>query len=192
MRTRNLRTGRFNVQNRQRNWFARSASTMLMRRAWTNITCSNDLLPSRADKTSVSVPFDYACRVVDFCRQLSDAGGVGRLMVPQLLSCSLSFATMLEEARAAESDADFISKRCISLKECRESWTRLRVCERCTIGHKSEARALVQEGDELIAIETAIITNKRKSVAAKLAAKKAERLARLAKNARPSKSSTNS
>jgi four helix bundle protein len=106
-------------------------------------------------------------------------------MVPQLLSCSLSFATMLEEARAAESDADFISKCCISLKECRESWTRIRVCERCTIGPKSEARALVQEGDELIAIETAIVTNKRKSVAAKIAAKKAERLARLAKNARP-------
>jgi four helix bundle protein len=136
--------------------------------------------------------FDYACRVVDFCRQLSDGGGVGRLMVPQLLSCRLSFATMLEEARAAESDADFISKCCISLKECRESWTRLRVCERCTIGPKSVARALFQEGGELIAIEAAIVTNKRKSVAARLAAKQAEPLARLAKNARPSKNSTNS
>jgi four helix bundle protein len=136
--------------------------------------------------------FDYACRVVDFCRQLSDGGGVGRLMVPQLLSCSLSFATMLEEARAAERDADFISKCCSSLKECRESWTRLRVCERCTIGETSNARALVREASELIAIEAAIISNKRQSFAAKLAAKNAERLARLAKNARPSKSSTNS
>ena len=43
--------------------------------------------------------FDYACDVVDFCQKLSEGGGVGRLMVPQLLSCSLSFATMLEEAR---------------------------------------------------------------------------------------------
>jgi four helix bundle protein len=136
--------------------------------------------------------FDYACRVVDFCRQLSDGGGIGRLMVPQLLSCSLSFATMLEEARASESDADFISKCCISLKECRESWTRMRVCERCTIGCQPEARALVQEGGELISIETAIIRNKRKNVAARLAAKKAERLVRLAKNGKPSKSSTNS
>jgi hypothetical protein len=41
---------------------------------------------------------------------------------------------MLEEARGAESDADFISKCCISLNECRESWTRLRVCKRCQIG----------------------------------------------------------
>jgi len=74
--------------------------------------------------------FEYACSVVAFCEELMAAGGVGRLMVPQLLDCSLSFATMLEEARSAESDADFISKCCIGLKECRESWTRMRVCER--------------------------------------------------------------
>ena len=93
--------------------------------------------------------FEFACRVVKFCQQLSNGGGVGRLMVPQLLDCSLSFATMLEEARSAESDADFISKCCISLKECRESWTRLRVCRKCQIGPQREATALVQEGNEL-------------------------------------------
>src|SRR6185369_15609759 len=113
--------------------------------------------------------FEYACRVVDFCRQLSEGGGVGRLMVPQLLNCSLSFATMLEEARSAESDADFISKCCIGLKEARESWTRLRVCQRCRIGSPTTTTALVREGNELIAIVTTIIKNKRKSVAAKKA-----------------------
>jgi four helix bundle protein len=111
--------------------------------------------------------FEYACRVVGFCQQLDDAGGVGRLMVPQLLACSLSFATMLEEARAAESDADFISKCCISLKECRESWTRVRVCRQRKLGPLQEMHQLVQEGNELISIVTAIITNKRKSVAAR-------------------------
>jgi len=116
--------------------------------------------------------FEYACRVVGFCQQLDETGGVGRLMVPQLLACSLSFATMLEEARAAESDADFISKCCISLKECRESWTRMRVCGRRKIGPQQEVRELVQEGHELISIVTAIVNNKRKSVAARRAAKK--------------------
>jgi four helix bundle protein len=118
--------------------------------------------------------FEFACRVVGFCQQLSDGGGVGRLMVSQLLSCSLSFATMLEEARAAESDADFISKCSIGLKEARESWTRLRVCKRCRIGSATDGAARVQEGNELIAIVTTIIKNKRRSVAAKRAAKKAE------------------
>src|SRR5712692_2102265 len=84
--------------------------------------------------------FDDACRVVKFCQQLTEGGGVGRLMVPQLLDCSLSFATMLEEARAAESDADFISKCCISLKECRESWTRMRVCRRGKKGPEEQKR----------------------------------------------------
>jgi four helix bundle protein len=117
--------------------------------------------------------FEYACEVVGFCQQLSEGGGVGRLMVPQLLNCSLSFATMLEEARSAESDADFISKCCIGLKEARESWTRMRVCQRCRIGPQSTASVLVGEGNELIAIVTTIIKNKRKSVAAKKAESRA-------------------
>src|SRR5947207_10467473 len=121
--------------------------------------------------------FEFACRVVKFCQQLSNGGGVGRLMVPQLLDCSLSFATMLEEARSAESDADFISKCCISLKECRESWTRMRVCERRMKGPPARAKALVQEAHELIAIVGTIIASKRKSVAAKRAAARAERVA---------------
>ncbi|HET6956895.1 MAG TPA: four helix bundle protein [Vicinamibacterales bacterium] len=125
--------------------------------------------------------FEFACRVVGFCQQLSDGGGVGRLMVPQILACSLSFASMLEEARAAESDADFISKCSIGLKEARESWTRLRVCKRCRIGPEIEASGLVQEGNELIAIVTTIIKHKRRNVAAKRSAEKADRRARAAK-----------
>jgi four helix bundle protein len=119
--------------------------------------------------------FDYACRVVGLCEQLDAGGHVGRLMVPQLLNCTLSFATMLEEARAAESDADFISKCCIGLKECRESWTRLRVCSRRRFGPAEEGHLLVQEGGELIAIVATIINNKRKSIARKAAERIAQR-----------------
>ena len=111
--------------------------------------------------------FDYACRVVGLCEQLDGAGRIARLMVPQILSCSLSFATMLEEARAAESDNDFISKCGVGLKECRESWTRLRVCDRRHIGPPAEVKALVREGNELISIVTTIIKNKRRNVRAK-------------------------
>jgi four helix bundle protein len=99
--------------------------------------------------------------VVTFSQKLYDDGGVSRLLVAQLLACSTSTATMLEEAKGAESDADFISKCCISLKECRESWTRLRICERCRLGNPQEMKALVQESNELVPIITAIIRNKR-------------------------------
>ena len=136
--------------------------------------------------------FEYACRVVDFCQKLSEGPSIGRLMVSQLINCSLSFATMLEEARAAESDADFISKCCIALKESRESWTRMRVCHRCRFGPKNDAAALIQEANELIAILATIIRNKRRSVAAKREAKKAERLAIRSGNNRRSKPDANS
>jgi len=54
--------------------------------------------------------FRFACRVVRFCQKLYDEGGVGRMMVPQLVNCSTSLPSMLEEARAAESRRDFISQ----------------------------------------------------------------------------------
>jgi four helix bundle protein len=108
--------------------------------------------------------FAFACRVVKCCDQVYKAGGVGRLLVPQLVNCSTSTATMLEEARAAESDADFVSKCCVGLKECRESWTRLRIFVECGIGPSADTRALVIEASELIAIVTSIIQNKRSSM----------------------------
>ena len=76
-------------------------------------------------------------------------------------------------------------KCCISLKECRESWTRLRVCKRCQIGRAQEAHELVQEGNELIAIVTTIIKNKRRNVAAKNRTAKEEKAARRAKRPAP-------
>ena len=120
--------------------------------------------------------FEFACNVVGFCELLDDGRRVGRLMVPQLLSCSLSFPAMLEEARAAESDRDFISKCSIGLKECREAWTRLRVCLRRKLGPENDASRLVQEANQLISIVTAIIRNKRRNMAKQQAAKRAERL----------------
>jgi four helix bundle protein len=111
--------------------------------------------------------FTFACRVVTFCQAVYDRGGVGRMMVPQVVNCATSFATMLEEAKAAESTPDFISKCSISLKESRESWTRLRVYHACRIGPEVEARDLVREASELIAIMTAIVRNTRRNAAKK-------------------------
>jgi len=109
--------------------------------------------------------FAFACRVVRFCEKVYSGGGVGRIMVSQLVDSATSSATMLEEARAAESKRDFISKSSVALKESRESWTRLRVYEACRIGPETEARDLVREGNELVAIITAIIRNTRRNAA---------------------------
>jgi four helix bundle protein len=107
--------------------------------------------------------FHFACRVVRFCQALYDRGGVGRMMVPQLLNCSTSVPSMLEEARAAESRRDFISKCCIGLKEAREAHVRLRVCAECGIGPADEARALRSESSEIVAILGTIVRNTRRN-----------------------------
>ena len=111
--------------------------------------------------------FRFACRVAMFCKQLYARGGVCRVVVPQLVNCATSYAGMLEEARAAESDRDFVSKCSIGLKEIRESHVRLRICERCGFGPADEANTLTQEASELVAITTAILRNKKRHMAAK-------------------------
>jgi four helix bundle protein len=105
--------------------------------------------------------FEFACRVVRFCERLYEGGGVGRVMAPQLVNCSTSVAGMLEEARAAESRRDFVSKCSISLKEVREAHLRLRVCCQCEIGPPEEARSLVDEANALVSIVSAIVRNTR-------------------------------
>ena len=107
--------------------------------------------------------FDFACRVVRFFQTVYEDGGVGRMLVRQLVDSATSLDAMLEEARAAESKRDFVSKCSIGLKEGREAHVRLRVMEVCRIGPSVEASALRKEADELIAIVGAIIRNTRRN-----------------------------
>ena len=83
---------------------------------------------------------------------------------------------MLEEARAAESKRDFISKCCIALKECREARTRLRVCHACQLGPPLEAWELVQEAEELTAITGAIVRNTRRNAGISVASTRKARI----------------
>lgn len=86
-------------------------------------------------------------------------------MAPQVLRCSTSVAAMLEEARAAESRKDFISKCTIGLKEARESHVRLRIHHACNVGPSAELASLVQEAQEIASIVGAIVRNARRNAA---------------------------
>jgi four helix bundle protein len=116
--------------------------------------------------------FDFACKVVEFCKHLYQEGGVSRQFAPQLIDCSTSVAANLEEARGAESSRDFISKCSISHKESRETHVRLRVCERCRLGPPAQAADLVREGNELVAIISTIVKNARKNARAQQVARR--------------------
>jgi four helix bundle protein len=105
--------------------------------------------------------FEFACRVVEFCKKLYDQGGVARMMTFQLINCSTSIPANLEEARGAESRRDFISKCSIGLKEARESHVRLRVCHRCLPATRKETAALLDEAGQIASISGAIVRNAR-------------------------------
>ena len=65
--------------------------------------------------------FEFASRIVALHDYLSTRRGAARLIARQLFSAGTSFGANLEEATAAQSKADFISKCSIAAKEARES-----------------------------------------------------------------------
>ncbi|MBI3400862.1 MAG: four helix bundle protein [Acidobacteria bacterium] len=108
--------------------------------------------------------FVFACDVVHYCDKLMNAGGVGRILAPQILRCGTSIGANLEEARGGESRRDFISKCSIALKEARESLFRLRVAETCRLGPTGRAATLAKEEGELAAILGAVVRNARRNL----------------------------
>jgi four helix bundle protein len=108
--------------------------------------------------------FAFGCDVARFCELLNRRGGNARVLAPQLLRCSTAVASMLEEAKAAESRADFLSKCAVGLKEARESLVRLRMCRALGYGPGSAAVTLMREADQIVAIITAIMRNTRRSL----------------------------
>jgi four helix bundle protein len=99
--------------------------------------------------------FRFVCRIVRMDRALTPARG-GRPLMNQLLRASTSIGANLEEARAAQTKADFNARFRISLKEAREALYWLRLLEECEIVGRKRIHPLVQEADEIVAIMTAI------------------------------------
>jgi four helix bundle protein len=71
--------------------------------------------------------FAFAVRIVKLCQYLEKNTNISKSLINQLLKAGTSIGANLEEAKAGQSRADFISKNSISLKEARESnyWLRL-------------------------------------------------------------------
>jgi four helix bundle protein len=67
----------------------------------------------------------------------------------QLMRSSSSSGANYEEARAAESRADFVHKMQVVLKELRESLFWLRLAARSGLVHPDDLAALLKEGDSL-------------------------------------------
>ncbi|HET7433370.1 MAG TPA: four helix bundle protein [Thermoanaerobaculia bacterium] len=103
--------------------------------------------------------FEFGCAAVELHRFVWRNDPPLRDVSRQFLRAATSIGANLEEADAAQSRADFISKCNIALKEARESHYWLRILGRL-LKHK-ELSLLVTESNELVAILTSIVRNAR-------------------------------
>jgi four helix bundle protein len=103
--------------------------------------------------------FEFACAVIDLHRFVYKQEPSLRTTSGQAAAAAGSIGANLEEADAAQSRADFISKCNISLKEAREARYWLRVLSRFI--KSDRITSLIAEATELIAILTAIVRKSR-------------------------------
>lgn len=97
----------------------------------------------------------FAAAVVRLCRELPD-DHVAKHVMRQLVRAATGGGANYEEARGAESRADFIHKVAVANKELREALYWLRLAQDSDLVDASLG-PLVQEADELIAILTTSI-----------------------------------
>ena len=106
--------------------------------------------------------FSFACEVVELYDRLERRSGSARVMGKQLLRAATSVGANLEEADAAQSRPDFISKCGIALKEAREAYYWLRLMHRTRkLNDADGAEHLLTESNRIVAILTTIVRKTR-------------------------------
>ena len=106
--------------------------------------------------------FDFAVSIIHLCVKLDARPGVGRILMSQILRAGTSVPANVEEAQAAQSKADFVSKLSIALKEARETHLRLRLLATTNIFPNKQLQPLVDEADEIRRVVGAIIVSSKR------------------------------
>ena len=107
--------------------------------------------------------FQFSVQVVKLCQHLDQKPGVARTLGRQLLRAATSVGANLEEALAAQSRADFISKNAIALKEARETHYWLRLLAAAEVLPAAHTAPFRSEVEQLMRILGAIILSAKKS-----------------------------
>lgn len=105
--------------------------------------------------------YDFALRVVRLFRALERRREF--VLSKQLLRAATSIGANVEEAQAAQSRPDFISKMSIASKEAREAHYWLRLLRDAKVVPTAQIQPLVEDVEELIRLLTAIVKSSRRS-----------------------------
>ena len=103
--------------------------------------------------------FEFALRIIKLCDELNQKPGVCREMSRQLLKAGASVGANTEEAQAAQSKPDFISKNSIALKEARETHYWLRLLIAANVMPEKRLTELRDEAEELKRILGSIVVS---------------------------------
>jgi four helix bundle protein len=104
---------------------------------------------------------DYGTSILKICHRLNETI-IGRHIGKQLLRAETSVGANYEEARGAQSKADFIHKLQIVLKEIRESMYWLKLIEQSDILKGNDIEEAIKETEQLSnIIGRSIITAKK-------------------------------
>lgn len=117
-----------------------------------NAKCKTEeggLTSGRRDLSGRLLKFAAGC--LKLCGMLSRSVA-GRWIANQLMRCSTSAGANYEEARGAESRADFVHKMQVSLKELRESCYWLRLAQESQLVATDLLAVLLAEAGELVRI----------------------------------------
>ena len=105
--------------------------------------------------------FSFACRTVKLYQYLAKQKYASEVLGRQVLRSGTSIGANLEEARAGQSRADFVSKCNISLKEAHETHYWLRLLKETKIIPAEKINDLLGEANEIVAILTTIVKKSR-------------------------------
>ena len=102
--------------------------------------------------------FSFAVRIVKLFKYLSNEKKE-YILSKQLLRCGTSIGANINEAQAAQSKKDFISKMSISSKEARESkyWIDLLISTNYLKEEDKHVQSLLNDTEEIIKLLTTII-----------------------------------
>ena len=103
--------------------------------------------------------FEFALRIIKLCNELNTKPGVCREMSRQLLKAGTSIGANTEEAQAAQSKPDFISKNSIALKEARETHCWLRLLIAAKVMPEKRLAELRNEAEEIKRILGSIVVS---------------------------------
>lgn len=105
--------------------------------------------------------FELSCNVVKAYPKEQRLDDPSRIIWRQLIRAVTSSTFNLEEADAASSDADFLSKMRIALREAKETRVAIRLLTTCGLSGSAGVGKYEDEANQMASIFSAIIQNKK-------------------------------